>query len=456
MQGRVDTAVEALGSLNLRNIAQPVEAFVLWPDAGATTPKAVERSLVLGTSEALPLPDKPSIAVLAFTNMGGDPEQEFFSDGIAEDIITELSRSRSLFVIARNSSFTYRGRTVDVRQVGRELGVRYVLEGSVRRSGSRVRVVAQLVEAETGNHVWAERYDRAVSEIFAVQDEITAAIISAILPALSDTEQQRALRRAPEHLSAWEAYQRGLWHMGKNNFGDFAQAQHFFQRAFEIDPMFAPTCTAMAMSYVYEGAAYASRPLIEAGNMADLWARRAIAIEPNDAEGQASLAWSTAMSGNIADALERLSLALRINSNSVWSHVVRGAALLFTGQPSEGREAMLSALRLSPRDPLNVIPSMQIGISYYFERDYLSAFGQLKQVTTRLPDFPLPYRFLAASLGQLGHHDEAQTALRQCIAVSPASFDFYVRSRPPWFRLEDYEHMLEGLRKAGWDAQENA
>jgi adenylate cyclase len=190
MHGRVDTVFEALGSLNLRNISQSVEAFVLWPDAGATTPKAVERSLVLGTGEALPLPDKPSIAVLAFTNMGGDPEQEFFSDGIAKDIITELSRSRSLFVIARNSSFTYKGHPVDVRQVGRELGVRYVLEGSVRRSGSRVRVVAQLIEAETGNHVWAERYDRDVSEIFGVQDEVTAAIISAILPALSDTEQQ--------------------------------------------------------------------------------------------------------------------------------------------------------------------------------------------------------------------------------------------------------------------------
>jgi adenylate cyclase len=457
MQGRVDTKFEALGSLNLRNISQSVEAFVLWPDAGATTPKAVERSLVLGTGEALPLLDKPSIAVLAFTNMGGDPEQEFFSDGIAEDIITELSRSRSLFVIARNSSFTYKGHPVDVRQVGRELGVRYVLEGSVRRGGSRVRVVAQLVEAETGNHVWAERYDRDVSEIFAVQDEITAAIISAVLPALSDTEQLRALRRPPEHLSAWEAYQRGLWHIGKNNLTDLASAQHFFQQAIKIDPMFAPACTAMAMSYVYAGAAYASCPLVEAGESADAWARRAVAIDPIDADAQASLAWSISMTGNIEDTMERLSRALSINTNSVWPHVVQGAALLFrSDRRSDAREAMLAALRLSPRDPLNVIPSMQIGISYYLERDYLSAFEKLKQVTTRHPDFPLPYRFLAASLGQLGHLDEARAALRQCIALSPTSFDFYVRSRPPWFRPEDHEHMLEGLRKAGWDAQASA
>ena len=147
---------------------------MLRTEIAATTPNSVERSLVHGTGEALPLPDKPSIAVLAFTNMSGDPEQEYFSDGIADDIITELSRSRSLFVIARNSSFTYKGRAVDIKQVARELGVRYVLEGSVRRSGGRVRVVAQLIDAETGNHIWAERYDRALEDVFAVQDEITS------------------------------------------------------------------------------------------------------------------------------------------------------------------------------------------------------------------------------------------------------------------------------------------
>jgi adenylate cyclase len=269
MQGRIDLAFEALGPLSLKNIAQLVEAFVLRPDAGEATPRSVERSLVLGTSEALPLPDKPSIAVLAFTNMGGDPEQEFFSDGIAEDIITELSRSRALFVIARNSSFFYKGLAVDVRRIARELGVRYVLEGSVRRGGNRMRVVAQLIDAETGNHIWAERYDRDVSEVFALQDEITEAITSAILPAVSDVEQQRALRKPPEHLSAWEAYQRGLWHMGKTNLADNGRAQQLFQRAAEIDPMFASACAAMAISYLNEGSTYAARPLPEAVKLAD-------------------------------------------------------------------------------------------------------------------------------------------------------------------------------------------
>ena len=181
------------------------------------------------TGEALPLPGKPSIAVLAFTNMSGDLDQEYFSDGIADDIITELSRSRSLFVIARNSSFTYKGRAVDVKQVARELGVRYVLEGSVRRSGNRVRVIAQLIDAETGNHIWAERYDRELTDVFAIQDEITAAVTTAILPAVTDAEQRRALRKPPESLGAWETYQRGnLAHGQRHCRPDNEQASNSF------------------------------------------------------------------------------------------------------------------------------------------------------------------------------------------------------------------------------------
>jgi adenylate cyclase len=184
---RLDLSFEALGPLNLKNVSRPVEAFVARPTA-VTITASVERSLLGGSGEALPLPDKPSLAVLAFTNMSGDPEQEYFSDGIAEDIITELSRSRSLFVIARNSSFTYRGRAVDIKQVARELGVRYVLEGSVRRAMSRVRISAQLIDAETGNHIWAERYDRDTEHVFAVQDEIAEAVATAIRPAVGDAE----------------------------------------------------------------------------------------------------------------------------------------------------------------------------------------------------------------------------------------------------------------------------
>ena len=228
MHGRLDLTFEELGALNLKNIARPVEAFVVRLERGRDSPKSVERSLVHGTAKHLPLPDKPSIAVLAFTNMSGDLEQEYFSDGIADDIITELSRSRSLFVIARNSSFTYKGRAVDVKQVARELGVRYVVEGSVRRSGSRIRVTAQLIDAETGNHIWAERYDRALEDVFAVQDEITDAIVTAIRPAVADAEFRRALRKPPESLGAWETYLRGQWHYGQRTAADHERAKQFF------------------------------------------------------------------------------------------------------------------------------------------------------------------------------------------------------------------------------------
>jgi adenylate cyclase len=229
---------EELGALKLKNIGRPVDAFVLKLDAAGTMLQAVETSLLHNTGEALPLPNKPSIAVLAFTNMSGDSEQEYFSDGVAEDIITELSRSRSLFVIARNSSFTYKGRAVDVKQVARELGVRYVVEGSVRRSGDRIRVTAQLIDAETGNHIWAERYDRDVNEVFAVQDEITIAVTAGINPVVADAEQRRAMRKKPESLTAWEADQRGLWHVGK--FDENEHAKEFFQRAIELDAAFSP------------------------------------------------------------------------------------------------------------------------------------------------------------------------------------------------------------------------
>ncbi len=185
------------------------------PEDTAMMPKRVARLPVQDASDGLPLPDKPSIAVLPFTNISGDPEQEYFSDGMAEDIITALSRSRALFVIARNSSFTYKARAVDVKQVARELGVRYVLEGSVRRGGDRVRVSEQLIDAETGNHLWAERYDRELADTFAVQDEITTAVTLAIGPAISDAEQQRASRKQPESLGAWDAYTRGLWHLAR-------------------------------------------------------------------------------------------------------------------------------------------------------------------------------------------------------------------------------------------------
>jgi adenylate cyclase len=450
VRGRLDLAFEGLGALNLKNIAEPVEAFVLRTEVAATTPNAVERSLVHGTGEALPLPDKPSIAVLAFTNMSGDPEQEYFSDGIADDIITELSRSRSLFVIARNSSFTYKGRAVDIKQAARELGVRYVLEGSVRRSGGRVRVVAQLIEGETNNHIWAERYDRALEDVFAVQDEITAAAVTAILPAVADAELRRGLRKPPENLGAWEAYQRGLWHIGKANAADNERAKQFLQHAVAQDATFAPAYVAMSLTYQWQGAVFATLPLQECGPLARGWAEKAVELDPNDADAHAMLAWCNAMEGINDGIRDGMLLAVALNPNSSWAHAAMGSYWLFAGQPSQAREALLTALRLNTRDPLNAVPPIQVSLSYYFERDYANAAEAARRAVAQFPGMPLAHRNLAAALGQLGRTREAHAALQRAIEVSPTSFDLYVRSRPRWFSRDDHEHLLEGLRKAGW------
>ena len=201
----------------------------------------------------MPLPDRPSIAVLAFTNMGGDPDQEFFSDGIAEDILTELSRSRSLFVIARNSSFTYKGHAIDIKQVARELGVRYVVEGSVRRVARQTRITVQLIDALTNTHIWAERYDKDVEHVFVVQREIAEAVARAIFPAVGDQERRRAIGKPPSSLSAWETYQRGRWHFYKLLAVENVRAQYFFERAAEIDPGFSSPHVGSSDTYIWDG-----------------------------------------------------------------------------------------------------------------------------------------------------------------------------------------------------------
>jgi adenylate cyclase len=255
------------GAQQVKNVAEPVRVFRVAPTSATSS---------LDVLTAPPLPDKPSVAVLPFTNMSADPEQEFFADGIAEDIITALSRYPSLFVIARNSSFTYKGRAVDVKQVGRELGVRYVLEGSLRKAGNRIRATAQLIEADTGKHVWAERYDRDLADIFAVQDEITEAVTVAIAPAIADAELHRAMRKPPGSLDAWGAHQRGLWHLGRFSANDTTLAEEFFQQAMALDPTFAGGFSGLAAAQLQAANTFLIRSLPETLISAEALARKAV------------------------------------------------------------------------------------------------------------------------------------------------------------------------------------
>ena len=303
---------------------------------------------VHGPSDALPLPEKPSLAVLAFTNMSGDPDQEYFSDGIADDIITELSRDRSLFVIARNSSFTYKGQAVNVKQAARQLGVRYVVEGSVRRSGSMVRVTAQLIDAESGSHIWAERYDRDVRDIFAVQDDITLAVAAAIHPAVADAELRRVLRKLPENLGAWEAYQRGLWHISKHSMADNEQAIDFLQRAITLDVTLTSAYIPLVVAYLDSGQVHGLRGLDEVTQLAGAWVRKALDIDANDAEIQIAAALVAQVAGRREEAHERASLALALSLGWYRANAIQGGTAGLQWATSGGQELAAQGTAFEP------------------------------------------------------------------------------------------------------------
>jgi adenylate cyclase len=398
-----------------------------------------------------PLPDKPSIAVLPFANLSTDPEQEYFADGIAEDIITALSRYPSLFVIARNSSFTYRGQQpIDVRQVGRELGVRYVLEGSLRKGDNRVRIASQLIETESGTHIWADRFDARVTDIFAVQDDITHAVSTAIAPVVADAERQRAVRRPPDNHDCWSAYQRGLWHLSRANPEDNRAAQQCFMAAIALDTNFSGGHSGLALAQMQESGLFATRPVAEARISIKTLALRAVASNEGDAEAHACLSWALNFDGDYEGALAEARRALTISPNLASAHRALGTTLIFSGEPGQGLAALQTSIRLDPRDPLLAWHLNRVAIAHYFLRDYEAAVDAARQVIRLYPDFPLIYRWLAAALGQIGHVDEAREALNSAITVGAGSFEMYVRQRVPWHRAEDYEHMLDGLRKAGW------
>jgi adenylate cyclase len=441
VRDRLPFIFEDLGEQQVKNIARPVRVYrVRAPGADVKAP----------APPVLALPDKPSIAVLPFANMSSDPEQEFFADGIAEDIITALSRYPSLFVIARNSCFTYKGRAVDVKQVGRELGVRYVLEGSLRKTGNRIRVTAQLVEAETGKHVWAERYDRDLADIFALQDEITEAATIAIAPAVAGAEQQRALRRLPESLDAWAAYQRGLWHLIKFTADDNSAAQKFFQQAIDLDSTFTGGYWGLAAARFYASYIFPLRDPLEAPSPIEALARQAVALDGSDAEARSWLGLILFLLGDYKGGLAEIEYALLLSSNLAIAHGALGFALIWSGRPKDGLAALQRCFRLDPRAPSVGAFSAQVAVGHYHSRDYEAAVVAAEQAIRSNPDFPVNYFWLPAALGQLGRTAEANAALQKAIAVGPRVFDVYVRQPAPPFRPEDYAHMLEGMRKAGW------
>ena len=439
VRGKVEVEFADLGEQSLKNIARPLRAYRVGLSATAPQP--------ISAPATLPLPDKPSIAVLPFANMSSDPEQEFFADGIADDVITALSHYPSLFVIARNSSFTYKGRAVDVKQVGRELGVRYVLEGSLRKAGSRIRVTAQLVEAETGKHTWAGRYDRDLADIFAVQDEITEAVTTAVAPAIADAELRRALRKSPGSLDAWATYQRGLWHLGKATADDYELAKTFFRRAIDLDPNFPDGYCGLATVKIRAASTFRAGSVAEAQSSAERLAHTAVALDGNNAFAHSCLCFALFARGDHRGAVAEADQALALSPNLAAGYFQRGTALIYSGRPQEGLRDLQMSLKLEPRGPNLAISLHHVAVGQYFSRAYEKAVEAADASVRSFPEYPSPYRWLAAAFGQLGCLEAAGEALGKAKAIARPPF---LRQRTPWYRPEDRAHFLEGLRKAGW------
>ena len=336
-----------------------------------------------------------------------------------------------------------------MKQVGRELGVRYVLEGSLRKSGSRIRVTAQLVEAETGRHVWAERYDRELAEVFAVQDEITEAVTTTVTPVIADAEQHRALRRPPGRLDAWGAYQRGLWHLSKVTAEDNALAEKFFQRAIDLDPIFTGGYTGLAAALDRAGNIFRTRDLADAQSAEEALALRAVALDGGDAEARARLAIALSVRGDRQGARAEAERALTISPNLAEAHGALGVVLTFGGHPREGLTALKRCIQLDPRSPFLVLRLRQVAFALYFCREYAASAEAARQAIRSYPDRG-PYAVFAAALGQMGCPAEAKQALER---LPPGVLDAFVRGGALMVRPEDHAHLIEGLRKAGFPVE---
>ncbi len=403
------------------------------------------------TDASPPLPDRPSIAVLPFANLSGDPDHAFVADGIAEDILTELSRDHRLFVIARASSFAYRDRDADIRAIGRDLGVRYVLDGSLRRAGDAWRLTVRLNDAVAGTAVWSERYDRAGADLLALQDEITAAVTLAVGIALDGAERERAASRPTANLSAWESYQRGMWHWARGGAEETRTAIGFFERAHQQDPAFALPLLALARTTDNLTNIYAVIPFDEGVARSLDYARRALALNPNDADSLAAVALLSLMAGD----REASSAALRraeaaANAGSVYFHRMRGLLFNVSDRPAEGRASLEQALRLDPQAPTRFIVESQIAYALFLEHRFAEAEQAHRAVLVTRPDHYFARLGIAVCLVRLGRIADARSYLAEIAAVDPVRLSRVARQQVTWFGPTLSAALADCLRIAGW------
>lgn len=441
--GKLEAAFDDLGEQLVKNIARPVRVYRARSHSEDTFAKPNDAA-------QLALPDKPSIAVLPFDNLSGDPEQEYFSDGISEDIITELSRIRWFFVTARNSSFSYKGQSPDIRQVARELGVRYVLEGSVRKVGNRVRITAQLIDGASGNHVWAERYDRELEDIFAVQDEITGTVVAAIEPELSRAEQERARRKPPENLDAWDCYQRGLWHVWRFSKADNEEARRLFQRAVERDPNFSSAFAGLAYGYIQGFAVSHINREDDPLATAAIAARKAVALDNRNSFAYWALGGFYLFSRDFPSAITELRKSLDLNPSFAPTRLWIGTAQLAVGQTQEAKASMDAGLRLSPKDPMQSLFMTVRACAHLTMDEFDEAEAWGRKAISGFNSHQTAYGVHAAALGYLNRDEEAGATMEAMRPMNSENFIKRVAMQAPFFANESLlAKFVEGLRKAG-------
>jgi TolB-like protein/cytochrome c-type biogenesis protein CcmH/NrfG len=399
---------------------------------------------------APPLPDRPAIAVLPFNNMSGDREQEYFSDGISEDIITALSKLRWFFVIARNSSFTYKGKAVHLTQIAEELGVRYVVEGSVRRDGDLVRITAQLNDAATGSHIWADHYDRDFTDVFAVQDEITDAIVATIEPKIYVAENFRARRKPPNSLDAWDLVMRAMSHFWRVTRQDNMVAQALLEKAIAIDRNYGQAHGLLATSHMF-GVHMGWADLAAAAAVAERAALAAILSDSQDPWAHNALASVYFSTRRLDNSLAEFELALQLNPNFSLAHGYYGLALTYCGRWQEAHKAAQHALRLSPRDPFSAIYYGVAAYAQFVGKNYHDAIGLSREAIRQRSDFAGAYRVLTVAAGMAGQIEVAAAALKELRRAQPNISLAWIANQLPWKLDSDREHYLEAFRRAGLD-----
>jgi len=451
--GNDQTLIRTLHKRGFRFIGDVQEAFAA-PETGAPSdasrddaPELVPDAM---PAEPLSLPHKPSIAVLPFQNMSGDPEQDYFADGLTEDIITGLSQQQWFFVIARNSSFTYKGGAVDVRQVASQLGVRYILEGSVRKSASRVRVTGQLIDAMHGNHLWADRYDRELADIFALQDEITTRVIGSVSPQILLAEAARVRRKPPQSIDAWDLVMQAMPHMWRMTTDDHRSAQDLLLEALSLDPEYAHAYALLGWIYVSMFNLDTGKPIHEFTERALDAGTRAVELDDQDPWGHLVLGLGFARRRKPDLALMHLTKAIELNPSFALGHAGLGYGLAVGGQPERGLEVLEQAHRLSPRDPFLAIyaPTVRYMALFALGR-YEETIAVCRETASLHPNHAGAWRLMTVSLALLGREDEARAALARTLALQPDLSIEHVETNTVYANAADRARFRDGLRKAG-------